>query len=70
MKAPRRVVSVLVPGRTHTDPDQPLLGAQGMAFLEELRVDAYAFAGIDARQPMRRDLVRVVRRADAGEDDF
>jgi len=41
-----------------------------MAFLEELRVDAYAFAGIDARQPMRRDLVRVVRRADAGEDDF
>lgn len=70
VSTPPRVIKVVVPGRTHVDPEAPLTGAAGMAFLEQLRVDAYAFSGIDARQPMRRDLVRVLRKVDAGDDDF
>lgn len=70
VSTPPRVVTIVVPGRTHVDPHAPLTGAAGMAFLEQLRVDAYAFSGIDARQPMRRDLVRAVRTVDAGDADF
>ena len=69
MEKPRRVISVVVPGRVRTS-DEVLTGAEGFAFLEELRRDAYAFSGIDAQMPMRRDLVRVVRSSDAREDDF
>jgi hypothetical protein len=66
---PRKVVTVVVPGRVHCG-DGPLVGALGIAFLELLRADAYAFAGLDVKAPMRRGLVRILHMADAGEDDY
>ncbi len=59
---PPRIISIDVPSRTHVDPSARLLGGAAWAFVEELTRDAYAFAGIDAGQPMRRDVVVIVRR--------
>ena len=70
MQPPRKVISVVVPSRTHVPPDEPLTGTLGMSLVEELRRNCYAFAGVDAQMPMRRDLVRVVRIVDAEEEDF
>jgi len=69
VNAPTKVLSVLVPSRARAS-SEPLIGAAGIAFLEQLRVDSYAFSGVDARAPMRRDVVRVVRIEDAADDDF
>jgi len=65
----RRVVTV-VKGRAEALDDEPLVGAAGFAFLESLRIDVAAFAGVDARAPMCRDRLRKVRFAEALEDDF
>jgi hypothetical protein len=70
MESARKVVSVVVTRRAHVDDGRPLIGAEGIAFLESLRVDAFSFSGIDARAPMKRDVVRVIKMQDAREDDF
>lgn len=58
MEKPRRVFSVTVPSRVR-GPENPR-GAEAWVLLESLIRDAYAFAGIDADQPMRRDVVHFV----------
>ena len=37
---------------------KPCEGSRGIAFVESLRAQVAAFAGLDARPPMRRDLLR------------
>ncbi|MBI1948732.1 MAG: hypothetical protein HYS27_23805 [Deltaproteobacteria bacterium] len=54
-----RIISVTVPGRGTGEPTTP---EQRLRFLEELIRDACVFAGIDATMPLRRDVVRVLRR--------
>lgn len=57
-----RVVSVDVPGRGLPGASADAVGAEAWVLLEALIVEAHAFGGVDARAPMRRDVVRVVRR--------
>lgn len=66
----RRIITLSVVGRGSGDISDDLTGAAGMAFLESLRSDTAAFAGIDASLPMRREHVKVVRFDEAQEDDF
>ena len=65
-----RVVERRVVGRGEQAEAGVLDGAAGIAFLESLRIDVAAFAGIDGRAPMRRDVLRKVTFAEALEDDF
>lgn len=54
-----RIITVTVPGRGSGEPTTP---EERLRFLEELIHDACVFAGIDAKVPLRRDVVRVLRR--------
>ena len=57
-------------GHAALAPDEVILdGSLGIAFLESLRADVAAFAGLDARAPMRRDLLRKMTTAEARADD-
>lgn len=55
MQPPRRTFTVTVASRIR-GPEHPR-GAAAWSFLESLIRDAYAFAGVDAERPMRRDIV-------------
>jgi hypothetical protein len=57
-----KVVDVVARGRGRPGTSSSPTGTEALALLEELTIECFALAGLDATAPMRRDVVRVVRR--------